>query len=487
VRVLYVDVDSLRASHLGCYGYHRRTSPTVDALAADGLTFTNCYVSDAPCLPSRTALALGRFGIRSGVVNHGGLASEPFPLGLKRGFSGAPGFETWFQALRRAEMYPCAITPFPNRHVAPWYALGLREWHNPGKGGYELAHEVNAIAEPWLERHARDDDWFLLVNYWDAHTPYRTPLEYGNPFADEPLPAWHTSEILEANWHGYGPNSAQDAPGVWANDHRRDDVPRQIRTLEDYKRWIDAFDTGIRYFDDHLARLLNILERAGVLEETLVVVSADHGEAQGEHNVYGDHQLADSLTCRVPFVARGPGFRGGRVNSGLHYQFDLSAAILELAGGRVPEHWDARSPRAALARGEDGGRETLVLSQMAWSSQRSVRWNDCLFTRTYHDGYKDLPEISLYDLATDPHELHDLAPSRPELVGEGLRRLEAWHFDMLRGSPAPDPIDPMQIGLREGAGWQIRGRLPWYLEHLRNTGRAHHADALEARHGKGNA
>jgi arylsulfatase A-like enzyme len=481
--VLYVDVDSLRPMHLGCYGYHRQTSPTVDALAARGVTFTNCYVSDAPCLPSRTAFALGRFGIRSGVVGHGGLASEPFPLGARRGFSGAPGFETLFQAFRRAEHYPCAITPFPNRHVAPWYTLGLREWHNPGKGGFELAHEVNQIAEPWLETHAHEENWFLAVNYWDAHAPYRTPLEYGNPFADDPPVAWHTQELLESNWRGYGPNSAQDAPGVWAADHRRDDVPRQIKTLEDYKRWIDAFDTGIRYFDDHLARLLGILERRGVLDDTLIVVSADHGEAQGEHNVYGDHQLADSLTCRVPFVASGPGFRGGRVNKGLHYQFDLMAAILETAGGRVPEAWDARSPRTAWNSGEDGGRAALVVSQMAWTYQRSVRWGDHLMTRTYHDGFKDLPDVALYNVIADPHELHDLAPSRPDLVGEGLRTLEAWHFEMLRGSRAPDPIDPMQIALREGDPWQVRGRLPWYLDRLRATDRAHHAAALEQRHG----
>jgi arylsulfatase A-like enzyme len=474
-----VDVDSLRALNLGCYGYHRATAPTVDQLAKDGVTFTSCYVSDAPCLPSRTAFALGRFGIRSGVVGHGGAASEPYPLGSRRDFSGAPGFETLFQAFRRAEHYPCAITPFPNRHVAPWYALGLREWHNPGKGGFELAHDVNAIAEPWLEAHRNDENWFLVVNYWDAHTPYRTPLEYGNPFADEPAPAWHTQEILEANWNGYGPNSAQDAPGVWAGDHVRGDVPRQINTLEDYRKWTDAYDTGVRYFDDHLARLLAILERQGVLEDTLIVVSADHGEAQGEHNVYGDHQLADSLTCRVPFVARGPGFRGGRVNRGLHYQFDLMAAILEMAGGRVPERWDAQSARIALERGEDGGRAALVLSQMAWTCQRSVRWGDHLLTRTHHDGYKDLLELALYDLEHDPHELNDLTSSRPDLVLEGLRTLEAWQFKMLRGSPEPDP---MYTVLREGGPWQIRGRLPWYVERLRATNRAQHAAALEARH-----
>jgi choline-sulfatase len=80
-RILYIDIDSLRPDHLSCYGYHRLTSPHIDALAADGVRFDNCYISDAPCLPSRTALWSGRCGFHTGVVNHGGVASEPFREG----------------------------------------------------------------------------------------------------------------------------------------------------------------------------------------------------------------------------------------------------------------------------------------------------------------------------------------------------------------------------------------------------------------------
>ena len=85
MRILYIDVDSLRPDHLGCYGYHRNPSPTIDALALEGVRFKNVYVSDAPCLPSRTALWSGRCGFRTGVVGHGGSAAQPFIEGLARG------------------------------------------------------------------------------------------------------------------------------------------------------------------------------------------------------------------------------------------------------------------------------------------------------------------------------------------------------------------------------------------------------------------
>ncbi|MGI6730266.1 MAG: sulfatase-like hydrolase/transferase, partial [Bacilli bacterium] len=76
MRILYLDIDTTRPDHLGCYGYQRNTSPNIDQIANDGIVFSNYYCTDAPCLPSRTALFTGTYGIRNGVVNHGGAASQ---------------------------------------------------------------------------------------------------------------------------------------------------------------------------------------------------------------------------------------------------------------------------------------------------------------------------------------------------------------------------------------------------------------------------
>src|SRR5207248_11510775 len=100
MRILYIDIDSQRPDHLGCYGYHRNTSPNIDRIAARGVRFDNCYVSDAPCLPSRTAMWCGRFGIHNGVINHGGVAAEPFNDGPDRGFRNSFGLSGWMRCLR---------------------------------------------------------------------------------------------------------------------------------------------------------------------------------------------------------------------------------------------------------------------------------------------------------------------------------------------------------------------------------------------------
>src|ERR1043165_5494049 len=104
MRVLYIDIDSQRPDHLGCYGYHRNTSPNMDRLAANGVRFENNYVTDAPCLPSRTALWTGRFGIHTGVVNHGGVAADPFIQGINRGFRSKLGATNWMTCLTKLGM-----------------------------------------------------------------------------------------------------------------------------------------------------------------------------------------------------------------------------------------------------------------------------------------------------------------------------------------------------------------------------------------------
>ena len=76
MRILYLDLDTLRPDHLGCYGYHRATSPNIDRVAAQGVRFEQYYCSDAPCLPSRAAIMTGQFGFHNGVVGHGGTAAD---------------------------------------------------------------------------------------------------------------------------------------------------------------------------------------------------------------------------------------------------------------------------------------------------------------------------------------------------------------------------------------------------------------------------
>ncbi len=475
MRVLYYDIDTLRPDHLGCYGYHRDTSPNIDRIAGEGTVFTNYYASDAPCLPSRAALFLGRPGIQTGVVGHGGTAADPYVVGRERGFRQHPEWFSWPMAMRGAGFYPVSVSPFAERHSAWWFYFGWREMYNPGKGGGERADEVVPLALDWIDRHGEEDDWFLHVNVWDPHGPYRTPDEYGNPFEGEPIPDWLSDELIQKHFDGFGPHSAQEPYGTTAG-REGPRAPSEIRNLEDFRRWIDGYDVGIRYADDWFGRILEALEARGVLEDTAIIISSDHGENQGELNVYGDHQTADYITSRVPLIIRWPGVEGGRVNEGLHYNYDLPPTLMDLLEGERPARWEGRSFAGALRDG-DPGRDDLVVCQCAWSCQRSVRFGPWLVVRTYHTGMKDFPPVMVFNLEEDPHETHDLVEERPDIADRGLAILERWQADMM--SRSTSRIDPLRTVMTEGGPFHTRGSLEQYCERLRETGRERHAETLQ--------
>ena len=230
MRVFYMDIDTLRPDHLGCYGYCRDTSPNIDRVASEGVRFENVYVSDAPCLPSRASLFTGRFGIHTGVVGHGGTAGDIRIEGREREFSTVASRNSWMSAMRQAGFYTVSVSPFAERHSAWWFCDGFREMYNPGKRGVEIASEVTPYALDWLRKHGKEDNWFLHVNFWDPHTGYRTPADFGKPFDGCPYDDWLTDEMISRHWSGYGPASAH-APDRVSADRRADcDAPRVDRS-----------------------------------------------------------------------------------------------------------------------------------------------------------------------------------------------------------------------------------------------------------------
>ncbi len=488
MRFLYLDIDTLRADHLGCYGYHRNTSPNIDAIAAEGVRFENVYASDVPCLPSRTALSTGMFGIRNGVVNHGGLASDLRAEGSNREFIGAIASRSWASRFYYSGWHTTSISSFPFRHSASWWNHGVMESMNLMRGmGGERADQVLPGALDWLDRRGSADNWFLHVHLWDPHTPYNAPAEYGNPFADDEPPAWHTEEVRQRNWELPGPHSAQEpwgyTPDEWGKPPPRQ--PWNADSMESVKGIFDGYDVGIRYADDAVGAIVDKLDALGVLDDTAILISSDHGEAFGELGVYADHQAADEATCHIPSILRWPGIEPV-VHSGLQYHLDVASTVVDLAEVRPPREWwsgESIAPvlRFGAAASSADSREFLVLSQGAWSCQRGVRWGDHLYLRTMHDGFHGhWNDDMLFDIVNDPHETTDLATNRSDLVGAASSMLDNWIEEQLA---LGDQSDPMEIVLSEGGPYHTRGHGAAYAERLRTTGREHWADVLLDRHG----
>ena len=483
MRILYIDIDSLRPDHLSCYGYHRQTSLNIDSLASEGVRFENLYATDTPCLPSRTAFFGGRFGLNTGVVNHGGVYADLPVQGESRSFRSTFAETSLGSVLRRAGYHSASISPFPNRHTGYQIWYGFSETYDTGKGGMENADEMYPIAKRWLDQNGHDDNWFLHINFWDPHTPYDHPESYGNPFTDESISEWLTQDMIDKQNASFGPHSATNVPGyddelppVWRMGAGR------IRTLDDAKNHLDGYDTGIHYADHYVGRLIQDLKDMGIYENTAIILSADHGENHGELNVWGDHQTADQSTNRLPLIVRWPGVtdaQAGSSREGLWYHLDLSATICDLANGEKPQVWDGLSFASSLSNESDVGREYLVLSHGAWSCQRSVRWDDWLLIRTYHTGMKDFPAYMLFNLKDDPHETTNLAATQREILNQGLQKMDAWVAAQM---PRALRGDPFWGVIAEGGPLHANERSKvWrsYLKTLHSSGRSVHAEILE--------
>ncbi len=488
MRILFLDLDTLRPDHLGCYGYPRNTSPNIDRIAAQGLRFEQYYCSDAPCLPSRVALMTGQFGFHSGVVGHGGTAADLRLEGAERGFRSQLNHTTLPGVLRAAGLHTVFIGGFGERHSIWSFYAGFSEIHDTGKGGMESAEEVTPTVLDWIERNADKDNWYLHVNYWDAHTPYRAPQSFGNPFAGDALSgeqspsAWITPETLQAHRALAGPHGAQEINMYDSVENPRyPRHPGELRDLDDVRRLFDGYDCGIAYMDSHIGQLMEALQAKGVADDLAIIISSDHGENLGELGIYAEHGTADSITCRIPMIIRWPGGRQG-VDHGLHYQLDLLPTVAELIHRPASPRWDGQSYAPALWTGQDCGREALVISQCAHICQRSVRWGNWLYMRTYHDGYRLFPDEMLFDVAADPHLQREIAQENAALVLEGRSILAGWQDEMLGAMPPGCTVDPMRTVLLEGGPFHTRGYLESYLERLRQTGRADKAEQLAQRH-----
>lgn len=497
MRIIYLDIDALTPSHMGCYGYPRNTSPTMDSLAAQGTRFSNYYTSDAPCLPSRTAFYSGRFGIQTGVVGHGGTAAEPKRQGADRRFRDWFDEQGFARQLQLAGYHTAMISPFGQRHAAHWFYAGFHEIHNTGQGGAESAEIVMPIVDRWLAAHAREDNWYLHINFWDTHTPYRAPVSYGNPFEHEPLPEWMDDALIQKHLHHAGPHSQQDLSMYHgATDPAYPRMPEAIVDRATMKQWMDGFDTAIRYVDDQIARIIELLKAAGVYEDTLIVLSADHGENHCELGLYGEHGTADHATCNIPMIIRGPGIRVGHVDDGLHYQLDLAPTMMDLLGRSKPALWDGESYVRTLREGAVQSRDQLVISQCCHVCQRSVRWDTAghkwLYMRTYHDGFHLFPQEMLYDLAVDPREQNEVAATHPAICMEGAWRLAKWHDAQMQKmvKTASDCIDPLWTVMHEGGPFHANlahgqpkvAGFREYLVRLQETGRAEGAEKLREKY-----
>lgn len=444
MRIIYLDLDCLRPDHLGCYGYERPTSPTIDAIAREGIRFNNYYCASSPCLPSRTAWASGRFGIRTGVLSNVGEGAQ-FHIRTRDYGGPDPDNTMVMRQLRAHGMDTISFSNFADRHSAWYFMCGWSEFHTPNlKCGDETAEEVNEPLMRWLRQNAQRDNYFLHINYWDIHRVYKMDPAWADRFRGYPVQAWPDEETIERHQCITGPFTAQSQ--FYENRSSVPLMPGAISSRKDFEDMINGYDAAIAYTDHHIKMVLDELDRQGVLDDVVIIISGDHGDAFGEHGVYSDHVCADECIHRIPMIIRWPGVTQPNSSSdSFLYNLDLGPTLCDLLGMPIPEAWDGMSYASNVRGDEEVDRPYLVWDHGLYTLQRAVRTKTHLMIRTYHpQGFNCFKPVELYDIVNDKYQTRDISAEHPEIVAECDRYMADWiHEQRMKGDVVPDPITLM--------------------------------------------
>ena len=428
--------DTLRADHLGCYGGQRPTSPCIDRLAAEGVRFAEVCSPHIPTQPAHTTIFSGQDAFAHRIVAHGGAVEPPADL-------------PWLPELARRHG---AVTAAAD-NLGRWFPRGFDAYEGyglePSSDGYwRKAEAVLAAAARAVEVLAsaarRGQGFFGFFHLWDPHTPYCPPPPWHRLFydGDERRAGEHG---LDALW-AFAPFA--DYFGGWMPGVTDREFPRA------------QYAACVRAGDHAVQRLLGLLASAGCLEDTLVALTADHGEELGEHGIWFDHHGLYETNLRVPLILWGPGRvpRGAVVRQPVALT-DLAPTLLRALGAQVPAQWPGRD--LAPWRDGSGPAAPLYCTECTWMKKRAWRDGRYKLISALEPDFHGGPDLELYDLAADPGETANLAAVRPELCAELLQRLEAHVARRVAATGAPDPLAQQPLSSRRiGAPPRPAGAAP---------------------------
>jgi arylsulfatase A-like enzyme len=320
---------------------------------------------------------------------------------------------------------------------------GWSEYHTPNlKGGGETAQEVNTPLLRWLKNNATRENYLLHINYWDVHRCYKMDPSWADRFKDVPIEQkFPDEETIQQHQKIKGPFTAQG--------QFRDNIspfplmPGSISSRSDFEYMINGYDASIAYTDHHVKIILDELDSQGVLDDAAIIISADHGDAFGEHGIYSDHVCADECIHRIPLIMKFPGISAVHQKSdALLYNVDLSPTLCDLLDIPIPEDWDGTSFKDHLQGSQGTERDYLVWDHGLYTVQRAVRTRTHLMIRTYDDfGYPFEP-VELYDMINDPYQSKNIRGEHPDIVQQCDHFMTEWkHEQMMKGHCITDPVE----------------------------------------------
>ncbi|HSZ58236.1 MAG TPA: sulfatase [Tepidisphaeraceae bacterium] len=431
--ILWIVADDHAPYICGAYGNRKVSTPNLDRFSRQAMRFEQAYCCSPVCTASRQCFITGRYPRSVGVTQLSSVLPESEPtLGhylseagydtaafgkmhfnspLKHGFSQRLDLEE-FNALRRRS--PRRPMPAGVKVQPPWrpFKDPASIWLNSDClpfGFYEADTSANFLADQAQQflRQPRENPFFLVVSFYEPHSPYNFPIEFRDRHKPQDFVAPRP-----------GPQDAGQIPLVFK------DI-----TDEQKAGSIAAYYTSAEFLDHSIGRVLDALERSGHAEDTIVVYLADHGYLLGQHGRFEKHCGFDPA-IRVPLIVRAPGItHPGSNPRALVQSFDLVPTMLDLSGVQMPSRVQGKSLAPILHGQTDHHRNQLFIeySENAEGYVRTDRWKFiyCAGNRARQDGYATANPtpgrtLRLYDLQNDPDEFINLAvhPAHADRVAQ---------------------------------------------------------------------
>ncbi|HEY4683451.1 MAG TPA: sulfatase-like hydrolase/transferase [Candidatus Acidoferrales bacterium] len=363
--VLFITIDTLRADHLGCYGYRKIETPNIDRLAAEGVRFTRAYTPVPVTLPAHAVMFTGSYPMRTGMHDFSGnrlSAGQPTLASLLRnqgyataGIVGSAVLDSRFGLNQGFEFYYDHFD-FSRLDETNLDAMERR--------GDEVVNQSLA----WLRQNHRKR-FFLWVHLFDPHHPYRPPPPYSTRYKAQP------------------------------------------------------YDGEIAFDDEQVGRLVEFLKKNNLYDQTLIVVVSDHGEGLGEHGEKTHGFFIYNSTLHVPLIFKLPLEKSipNKEIGNLVSLIDLLPTVLQVAGVNIPGEVQGKS-LLPLMQGRRGQSLESLYAE-SYLPRIHFNWSELRSLQEGHYHFIDAPKPELYDLSQDPRELKNLYAQRRKIADDLQGRL----------------------------------------------------------------
>jgi arylsulfatase A-like enzyme len=423
--VILISVDTLRADHLGCYGYSKKTSPNIDALAEDSALFYNVYASSPWTLPSHISLLTGLHGVHHQVYYD----DEKMD----------PNITTLADVFRTNDYSCAAFTGGGFVSTVYGFAKGF-DSYNEGVGGVyhqDSAERVYQAVSEWIDRYW-DRDFFLFIHTYQPHTPYICPWPYRRMFLNELDKLKHVDLISHLGGKS----------GIFKR------LPDEER-----KNIIGLYDGEIRYTDEKLVGpLLTKLKETGLYQETMIVFTSDHGEEFYDHGGWAHGHSVYDESIKVPLIIKFPGsrFRGKRSENIVSLVDVMPTILEEMILERSGMDIDGQSLITILIEEEKGNRRFLadlgnnvLNSRIPKKISTNQGKNKLILSQRFSPADLDFftsppPKtgpIELYDLGSDPGEQINLADAQLRLSNQIIKWIDDFYSKAKKRKPNKAEVD----------------------------------------------